>query len=52
MLDFQKDILLLHVFLSVSMREKLIGTRFLAISMRNDAAPVHFLTNLGNFGRI
>ncbi len=50
MLDFQKDILLLHVFLAVSMPESPVSARLVTISMRDDAAVVHFVTNLRNFG--
>lgn len=52
MLDFQKDILLLHVFLAVSMPESPVSVRLVTISMRDDAAVVHFVTNLRNFGFI
>jgi len=52
MLDFQKDVLILHVFLSVSMPESLASTPFSPNSMWNDAAPARFVTEMRNFERI
>ncbi|MND83021.1 hypothetical protein D3C80_748680 [compost metagenome] len=52
MLDFQKDILILHVFLSVSMPESLASTPFSPNSMWNDAAPARFVTEMRNLERI
>ncbi len=44
MLDFQKDIVILHVFLSISMPQGPVNVGLSMNLMRNDAAETCFVT--------